>query len=232
MMILMPSWFVLKMEEVCPQRVRIEIQGVPAEGVIDSGADITIIGGELFKKVATVARLKKRDLKKADKTPHNYDQSPFMLDRCMDLEILFDDKAMVTPVYIKMDAQEQLLLSEGVCRQLGIIHYHPSVKRHGKISQSTSELASRSTGEVTVPTVPINLVESVRVLPGLSAVAKVQLGTHPIEGPVLLQQTEVTEKLGLYISEGIVQSTSNGEALAVIANHSGFTQKLSPGTTI
>ena len=60
----------------CPQWVKVEIQGVPAEGVIDSGADITIIEGELFKKVAAVARLKKKDLKEADKTPHNYDQSP------------------------------------------------------------------------------------------------------------------------------------------------------------
>ena len=51
-------------------------------------------------------------------------------------------------------------------------------------------------------------------------------------GPVLLQQTEVTEKLGLYISEGIVQPTCDGEALPVITNHSGFTQKLLPGSTI
>ena len=84
---------------------------------------------------------------------------------------------MVTPEYIKTDAHEQLLLSEGVCRQFGIIHYHPSVKPHGKISQSTIELhpPSRSMSEVTVPTVTINLVESVRVLPGQSSVVKVQL---------------------------------------------------------
>ena len=30
-------------------------------------------------------------------------------------------------MYIKVDAQEPLLLSEGVCRQLGIIAYHPDV---------------------------------------------------------------------------------------------------------
>ena len=58
-------------------------------------------------------------------------------------------------------------------------------------------------------------IEIQRILPGLSAAAKVQLGTHPIEGPVLLQQTEVTEKLGLYISEGKVQPSSDGEALAI-----------------
>ena len=35
---------------------------------------------------------------------------------------------MCTPVYIKMDAQDQLLLAEGVCRQLGIVSYHPEVE--------------------------------------------------------------------------------------------------------
>ena len=39
-------------------------------GIIDSGADITIMGGELFKKVAAAARLKKRDFKKADLCEH------------------------------------------------------------------------------------------------------------------------------------------------------------------
>lgn len=50
------------------------IQGVLAYGIVDSGADITIIGGELFKKVAAVARLKKRDFKVANKTLRNYDR--------------------------------------------------------------------------------------------------------------------------------------------------------------
>ena len=45
----------------------------------------------------------------------------------MDLDISFEDITMQTPVYIKMDAADQLLLSEGVCRQLGIVIYHEEV---------------------------------------------------------------------------------------------------------
>ena len=52
------------------------------------------------------------------------------------------------------------------------------------------------------------------------------------EEPVLLQQTELTDKLGLYLNEGIVQPTSDGKASAVITNHLGFTQKLPAGTII
>jgi len=53
------------------------IQEVPVYGIIDTAADITIMGGQLFRKVASVAHLKKKHLKRADKTPCNYDQHPF-----------------------------------------------------------------------------------------------------------------------------------------------------------
>ena len=33
--------------------------------------------------------------------------------------------SMSTQMYVKMDADYQLLLSESVCRQLGIVTYHP-----------------------------------------------------------------------------------------------------------
>ena len=34
---------------------------------------------------------------------------------------------MVTPIYIRMDFEEPLLLAEGVYRQLQIVMYHPDV---------------------------------------------------------------------------------------------------------
>ena len=62
-----------------PRLASVQVQGVPTQGVVDTGADISIIGAELFKRVATVARLKKRDFKDPDKIPHTYDQRPFKL---------------------------------------------------------------------------------------------------------------------------------------------------------
>ena len=43
-----------------PQCARVMIQGVPVVVIIDTAADITIIGGTLFRKVANVAKLKKK----------------------------------------------------------------------------------------------------------------------------------------------------------------------------
>ena len=62
------------------RRVQVDIAGVPAVGLIDTGADISIMGPEMFKKVAAVAGLKKRQLKPADKLPHTYDRCTFKLD--------------------------------------------------------------------------------------------------------------------------------------------------------
>ena len=59
-----------------PHCAKINVQGVPVDGVVDSGANITIMGRDLFKHVATVAKLRKKDFKPPDKVPRNYDQ-PF-----------------------------------------------------------------------------------------------------------------------------------------------------------
>ncbi len=144
-----------------PQCARVQVQGVPAFGIIDTGADITIIGGALFKKVATIAKLKKRDLQKADKIPHNYDQQPFTLDGRMDLDLTFKDKTMRTAVYIKMDAHDQLLLSEGICRQLGIVKYDPEVQvwRGGRRRRPPAKKSqARRDNPTQAPTVPVRLV--------------------------------------------------------------------------
>ena len=89
--------------------------------------------GELFRHVATVACLRKSQLRKPDRVPKPYDGRTFTLDGMMDLDITFNGVAMKTPIYIKATASEQLLLGEGVCRQLRIISYHPDVSdRKGK----------------------------------------------------------------------------------------------------
>ena len=53
------------------QSVIVEIEGVPARGIVDTGSDITVIEGQLFKHVAMTARLRKRQFKTPDKFPLN-----------------------------------------------------------------------------------------------------------------------------------------------------------------
>ena len=61
------------------QHAHISVQGVPANGVIDTGANITIMGGKLFARVAAAARLRKKDFRKPDRTPRTYVRELFIL---------------------------------------------------------------------------------------------------------------------------------------------------------
>ena len=62
------------------QLARVDIHGIPADGVVDTAADITIMGGKLFALVAAVAKLRKSNFKKPDIVPRNYDGREFHLD--------------------------------------------------------------------------------------------------------------------------------------------------------
>ena len=85
------------------------------------------MNGKLFARIAAVAHLKKSRLKAPDRIPKTYDRRVFTLDGRVDLDISFNGITMRTPIYIKVEAADKLLLGEGVCRQLEIITYHPSV---------------------------------------------------------------------------------------------------------
>lgn len=61
-----------------PQKAKVVIGGVPMLGVVDTAADVTIIGGEMFKKVAAVAKLHK-EFKPAYKTLTTMTRNPSAL---------------------------------------------------------------------------------------------------------------------------------------------------------
>ena len=61
---------------------------------------------------------------------------------------------MHTPVYVKMDAYDDLLLSEGVCWQLGIVTYHSDVE-----SNQSNTVVDKPT--LLTRSVRISLVDSV-----------------------------------------------------------------------
>ena len=209
---------------------RVIVQGVPADGLIDTGADITIMGRELFARVAAVAKLRKKNFRKPDKVPRTYDRKTFHLDGCMDMDISFDGKTMSTVVYVKMDAYDQLLLSEGVCRQLGIVSYHSSVDS-GKSTKKSTE--GKSSEEVAVvPTIRVNLVKSLRLPANQGAVVSVELtGCCHQNAPSLLVQNQehIERETGLRVEDAIVTVPESGVAQIVVRNCSGFTQSVAGG---
>jgi hypothetical protein len=185
------------------------------------------MGGNLFKQVAAVARLHKRDFQRPEKTPQGYDRKPFHIDGKVNLDICFQDKVMNTPVYVKMDAPEQLLLSEGMCRQLGIISYHPEVKVQKKLHKN---------GHCTVPTVRVRLIQDVRILPYQSSTFKVKLeGVHPVpkNAPLLLEaDSTLQDELNMHLVNTLVLPAEDGHVLVTLDNYSGISQKIESGLQI
>ena len=227
-----------------PQLVRVEISGVPLDGVVDTGADITIVGAEAFKRIATVAKLHRRDFKQPDKTPRTHDQKTFHIDGRVDLDITFQECTMKTPVYVKMDAKEQLLLSEGVCRQLGIVTYHGAVSPgQGEAEGVAGDGAG---GEVYVPTVQVTLVQTVKLKPGGEAVVGVRLvscdGGLSLKSvdqdgdglpPMLLESDQqLQDTTGVKMSSSLVQPTADGFARVLLTNQLTLTHRLMEGTEI
>ena len=162
----------------------------------------------------------------------------------MDLDISFAGKTMTTPVYIKIDAKEQLLLSEGVCRQLSIIQYHPDVQpwrsREKKPAASTvgdgnaAEVLDKEEEEkVMVPTITVKLISSLRLPSGQCAVVPVQVEGGR-EGESLLFEPDSTteQEWGVDWLDTLLQPTADGRAQMVVANASGFTQRLSVGVEL
>ena len=222
-------------EGSCPRFAKVEIEGVTIEGIVDSGADISIMGGELFKRVAAVARLRKKNFKRADKVPCTYDQKPFPLDGRMDLDAAFSDKTMKTPIYIKMDAYDQLLLSEGMCRQLGIISYHPDVQA-GPSEKSQSTRTTRefkSENVATVLTLRVLLLQSVHLPPRQSTFASVQVENHsPEMESMLLENDPKVEITGVQVDDALLVLTKQGFAQLLASNRSGFTQSIEEGVIL
>ena len=139
----------------------------------------------------------------------------------------YDGKTMSTAVYVKMDAYDQLLLSEGVCRQLGIVSYHSSVDPGNSTKKSTE---GKSSEEVAiVPTIRVNLVKSLRLPANQGAVVSVELtGCSHQHAPSLLVQNQehIERETGLRVEDAIVTVPESGVAQIVVRNCSGFTRSV------
>ena len=158
----------------------------------------------------------------------------------MDLTISF---AGTTPVYLKMDTEEPLLLSEGVCRQLGIIQYHPEVEVHtlkerqkaaaATGAEKTDEPTDKPLEDAVVHMISVRLVNSLKLLPSHFAVVTVEVDGVSAEGPKMLERNlSVKDELGLELADGVLQVSNDGGTHVMLVNNLGFTQQVAPGTEL
>ena len=112
---------------------------------------------------------------------------------------------MHTPVYLEMNAHDDLLLLEGLCQQLGIVSYHLKVSAN---PHSDKESCANS--------VRLSLVSTV----------------HVNGGTFLFQPVKLNDCDGLQFDKSLIQVSNNGCIAIVLSNISGSTGKLSQGTYV
>ena len=127
-----------------------------------------------------------------------------------------------------MNTHDPLLSSEGVCRQLGILKYHPDVKPREEMP-GLEDSKSDSATEVAVPIVRVQLVESTEVLPQQSTAVSVKLdGCRGSTGPWVLEPDLELGMSGLCMEPSFLEVVQD-EAQVIVTNPTGFTQRLKQG---
>ena len=152
----------------------------------------------------------------------------------IEVDIEFQDRTMKTPVYVKMDTPEESLLSEGVCRQLNIISYHPEVQKLTS-AKPTKTLDRENEDECAVPSVRIRLVRDVRLTPNDYVTAQAQFdGDVGTKTQAFLAEGDkvLMEKKGLQMVDVVLPPSKYGIVQVSLVNHLGITQKLDKGTEV
>ena len=144
----------------------------------------------------------------------------------MDLTISFLGRMLTTLVYIKVDFQESLLLSEGVCNQLDIIQYHLDVKERQRAASVTSTEGPNKPRDRPNDHSEIGAVFAT-IPPGHCAVVQIAVEGAPQDALKMLEpDPSVYDELGLQLSDAVLQMSGVGKAQLVIANNSGFTKRV------
>ena len=114
--------------------------------------------------------------------------------------------------------------SEGVCRQLGIVSYHPQVEEwKGRQKQA----GTRTKNRIKVPTILVKLINSVSLLPRQDRCVEVQVeGMNGL--PVLFEPHQLAEDWqDNWTAESmLIQPNETGIAQVVLTNPSEFTHRL------
>ena len=123
-----------------------------------------------------------------------------------------------------MDATDQLLLSEGVCRKLGIVQYHEAV------STRQIEQCGKNKEDIRIPLMRVRLIGSVCLPPQHSAVVPVKLESPQKMGPMMVESS--VQVPGLEVSDTLIMCKEDSLSSIVVTNTTGFTHQLEAETEI
>ena len=129
-----------------------------------------------------------------------------------------------------MDACDQLLLAEGVCSQLGIVEYHQNVWPGKKLQKDAH------TGGSTVLSVrQVSVLRDITVTASLRKAVMIGVAIQGSElqgGPLLLEDIDNLDSVGLEIQRSLFMPNEKGEATVTVLNTSGFSERIPKGAVV
>ena len=130
---------------------------------------------------------------------------------------------------MKTEASDPLLLSEAICRQLGIIHYHPIVKLLDGNGESEAAKQSTTTCSKQVLNSKVKMIQTVRLPAQHTAVMPVKIDGN--EGTLLLEPNPILVNM-LGIEDSLLEADQGGTAMVVVSNRSRVSHLLKQGEEI
>ncbi len=89
---------------------QVKIEGVPVEHMVDTGSAATVLSFNAFKAIGAKAKIPASALSRPDITLRDYNQRPIPVGAKVNLEIEYQGKSIIAPVYLTM--VEDMLDSE------------------------------------------------------------------------------------------------------------------------
>ena len=130
---------------------------------------------------------------------------------------------------MKTEAPDPLLLSEVVCRQLGIIHYHPNVKPLDGNGETEAAKQSIQTCSKQMSESKVKMIQTVRLPAQHTAVIPVKIDGN--EGTLLLEPNPtLVDTLG--IEDSLLEADQGGTAMVVVSNRGKISHLLKQGEEI
>ena len=217
------------------RHVEVEIEGVPVTGIIDTGSDITIISGELFENIVDAVQLSSETFKPANKQACAYNGQTISLDDQMDVTISFESHNIKTITYVKLQAPDQLLLSESVCQELDIVKYHSLVDSAESevMEESHSRQKEKENGNKSENTIAkVKMIHTVRIPANHAAVVPIQVVDETDETDFLLLEPNPVLGEALSIDNFLVQLHDGESTTITISNYGTTTHILNEGDEI
>ena len=191
--------------------VTLTVAGSRVEALVDPGSSASIMSYDLFKQIGPKAGISAEDLQPSDVVLRNYSQNPITLSGKVNLEFKWQEKAVVSPVYLRSDREkgESLLLGTNIIIPLGLML--PAAGVEARLSSKEEAGAGL-----------VRLVKAERIPRESGVLVRAKLeGVLGEPGPVVIEPGALCGGgSGLQMEEMVVEPDAEGYVLVMVANTS------------